>query len=41
MEYPEDCSTTIRRVVRKIAAVEGRLIWFRSGFTAGTLFPDR
>ena len=34
-EYPEGCSTAIRRVVRKVAAVEGRLVWFRGGITAG------
>ena len=26
MEYPDDCSTTIRHVVRKVAAMEGRLV---------------
>ena len=41
MEYPEVCSITMRHIVRKVAAVEGRLVWFGSGFTAGTLFPDR
>ena len=40
-EYPEGCSTAIRRVARKVAAVEGGLVWFGSGFTAGTLFLDR
>ena len=40
-EYLEDCSTAMRRVARKVAAVEGGLVWFGSGFTAGTLFPDR
>ena len=34
-EYPEGCSTTMRRVVRKVAAVEGRLVWFRGGITVG------
>jgi len=41
MEYLEGCSTTMRHVARKVAAVEGRLVWFRDGFTVGTLFPDR
>jgi len=41
MEYPDGCSTAIRHVARKVAAVEGRLVWFRDGFTMGTLFPDR
>ena len=41
MKYLEDCSTTIRCVVRKMATVEGRLVWFEGGFTTGTLFPDR
>jgi len=40
-EYPEGCSTAIRRVARKMAAVEGGLVGFRDGITAGTLFPDR
>ena len=35
MEYPEGCSTTIRHVVRKMAAMEGGLIGFRDGITAG------
>ena len=41
MEYPEGCSTAMRHVARKVAAMEGRLVWFGSGFTTGTLFPDR
>jgi len=41
MEYLEGCSTTMRCVARKVAAMEGRLVWFRGGFTAGMLFPDR
>jgi len=28
MEYLEVCSTAIRHVVRKVAAVEGRLVCF-------------
>ena len=28
MEYPDDCSTAIRRVVRKVAAVEGGLVYY-------------
>jgi len=34
MEYPEGCSTTIKHVARKVAAVEGRLVGFRGGITA-------
>ena len=34
-EYPEGCSTAMRRVVRKVAAVEGGLVWFRGSITAG------
>jgi len=41
MEYSEGCSTTIRYVARKMAAIEGGLVWFRGGFTAGMLFLDR
>ena len=41
MEYPEGCNTTIRRVARKVATMEGGLVWFRGGFTAGMLFSDR
>jgi len=26
MEYPDDCSTAIRHVARKVAAVEGGLV---------------
>jgi len=26
MEYPEGCSTAIRHIARKVAAVEGRLV---------------
>jgi len=35
MEYPEGCSTTIRCVARKVAAMEGGLVWFRGGITMG------
>jgi len=28
----------MRHVVRKVAAMEGKLVWFRGGFTTGTLF---
>jgi len=35
MEYLEDCSTAIRHVARKVAAIEGGLVWFRGGITAG------
>jgi len=41
MEYLEGCSTAMRRVARKVAAVEGGLVWLGGGFTMGTLFPDR
>jgi len=34
-EYPESCSTAIRRIVRKVATVEGRLIGFKGGITTG------
>jgi len=34
-EYPEGCSTTIRHVARKVAAVEGGLVWFRGSTTTG------
>jgi len=40
-EYLESCSTAMRCVVRKMAAVEGRLVWFRDGFTTEMLFLDR
>jgi len=35
MEYLEGCSTAIRRVARKVAAMEGGLIRFRDGITTG------
>ena len=41
MEYPEGCSTAIRHVARKMAAVEGRIVWLRDGFTTEMLFLDR
>ena len=41
MEYPEGYNTVIRRVARKVAAMEGVLVWFRGSFTTVTLFPDR
>jgi len=31
----------MRCVVRKVATMEGRLVWFRGGFTEGMLFLDR
>jgi len=34
MEYPDGCSTAIRRIARKVAAVEGGLVWFRGSITA-------
>ena len=41
MAYPDGCNTTMRCVVRRVAAVEGRLVGSGGGFTMGTLFPDR
>jgi len=41
MKYPDGCSTAMRCVARKVAAMEGKLVWFGGGFTAGTLFLDR
>jgi len=41
MEYSEGCSTAMKHVARKVAAVEGRLVWFGGGFTVEMLFPDR
>jgi len=38
MEYLDGCSTALRHVVKRVAALEGRLVWFGGGFTAGTLF---
>ena len=35
MEYLEGCSTAMRRVARKVAAVEGGLVGFRGGITPG------
>jgi len=35
MEYPEGCSTAIKCVARKVAAVEGGLVGFRGGLTVG------
>jgi len=35
MEYPDGCSTAIRCVARKVAAVEGRLVCFGGDSTAG------
>ena len=35
MEYPEGCSTAIRHVARKMAAMEGGLVFFRGDITAG------
>jgi len=35
MEYPESCSTAIRHVARKVAAMEGGLVGFRGGITTG------
>jgi len=33
MEYPEGCSTTIRHVARKVAIMEGGLVYFRGDIT--------
>ena len=41
MEYPEGCSTAMRHVAKNVATMEGRLVWFKGGFTTGTLFLDR
>ena len=38
MEYPNSCSTAMRRVTKKMAAIEGRLIWFGGDFTMGCSF---
>jgi len=35
MKYPEGCSTAMRCVARKVAAVEDRLVEFRGGITVG------
>ena len=35
MEYLKGCSTAIRHVVRKVATVEGRLVYFRGDITVG------
>ena len=35
IEYPEGCSTAMRCVARKVATVEGGLVGFRGGITAG------
>jgi len=37
MEYLEGCSTAIRHVVRKVATIEGRFVWFRSGLHRGDI----
>ena len=38
MEYLEDCSTAMRCVVRKVATMEGRLVWFGGDSTTGMYF---
>jgi len=38
MEYLDGCSTTMRCVARRVATMEGGLVWFGGGFTAGMLF---
>jgi len=35
MEYLKGCSTAMRCVARKVAAMEGGLVWFRGGTTTG------
>ena len=40
MEYLEDYNTTKRHVVRKMAIVEGGLVYFRDNLTVEMLFPD-
>jgi len=35
MEYSDGCSTAIRYVVRKVAAVEGRLVWLGGDIIIG------
>jgi len=40
MEYLDGCSTTMRHVARKMAAVESGLVCFGDDFTMGILFPD-
>jgi len=35
MKYPDGCSTAIRHVARKVAAVEGGLVCFGDDFTMG------
>jgi len=35
MEYLDSCSTAIRHVARKVAAIEGRLVYFGDDFTVG------
>jgi len=35
MEYPDDCITVTRHVARKVATMEGRLVWLRGNITAG------
>ena len=40
MEYPDSCSTAIRCVARKVAAMEGGLVCFGDDFTMGVLFPN-
>jgi len=34
-EYLEGCSTAMRHVARKVATVEGGLVWFRGSITVG------
>jgi len=35
MEYPDGCSTAMRRVVRKMATMEGGLVCFGDDSTVG------
>jgi len=34
MEYPNGCITIIRHVAKKMAAIEGRLVWLEGDITA-------
>ena len=40
-EYLEGCSTAMRRIARKVATVEGGLVWFRGGITTGMQFSGQ
>ena len=38
MEYPDGCSTAMRHVARKMAAMEDGLVWFEGDSTVGIYF---